>query len=37
VKRDQWKRKSLLMRGANWTAYGLVRLMIGLAGYGRKQ
>lgn len=31
-----WQRKSWLHRLASWTAYGLVRLMIGLAGYGGK-
>jgi cardiolipin synthase len=36
VKREQWKKKSLLKRCVNWLAYGLVRLMIGLAGYGRQ-
>jgi cardiolipin synthase len=36
VKRAQWKKKFLLRRSVNWLAYGLVRLMIGLAGYGRQ-
>jgi cardiolipin synthase len=37
VRPDQWKKKPLLKRGVNWLAYGLVRLMVGLAGYGRQQ
>lgn len=32
----QWQRKALLSRAASWLAYGIVRLMIGLAGHGRK-
>jgi len=31
---DDWKRKPWLHRVTSWLAYGLVRLMIGLAGYG---
>jgi cardiolipin synthase len=34
---SHWRKKSLLKRSVNWLAYGLVRLMIGLAGYGRQQ
>jgi cardiolipin synthase len=33
---DDWKRKPWLHRVTSWLAYGLVRLMIGLAGYGRQ-
>ena len=29
-----WQRGPRLQRLINWVAYGLVRLMIGLAGYG---
>jgi cardiolipin synthase len=36
VKPAHWRKKSLLKRSVNWAAYGLVRLMIGLAGYGRQ-
>jgi len=36
VRREQWNRKPLLARAANWMAYGLVRMMIGIAGYGGK-
>jgi cardiolipin synthase len=36
LRREQWNRKSLLARAANWMAYGLVRMMIGIAGYGGK-
>ena len=31
-----WERKPRLHRLASWLAYGLVRLMIGIAGYGGK-
>ena len=33
---DDWQRKPWLQRLACWMAYGAVRLMIGLAGYGGK-
>ena len=33
VRREDWKKKPLLVRMANWLAYTLVRLMVGLAGY----
>ena len=33
---EEWQRKSLLHRLLNWMAYGMVRLMIGIAGYGGK-
>lgn len=33
---EDWQRKSLLRRLMNWVAYGMVRLMIGIAGYGGK-
>jgi cardiolipin synthase len=36
IRREHWRRKSLLSRSVNWIAYGLVRLLVGLAGYGRK-
>lgn len=36
MKREDWKRKPRLYRVANWLAYSLVRLMIGMAGYGGK-
>ena len=31
-----WKRQPLLKRLASWGAFGLVRLMVGLSGYGAK-
>ncbi len=31
---EDWERKPWLQRLASWMAYGLVRLMIGIAGYG---
>jgi cardiolipin synthase len=34
LKREDWQRKPWLRRLASWMAYGVVRLMIGLAGYG---
>ena len=34
--REEWKRKPWPFRAASWFAYGLVRLLIGLAGYGGK-
>jgi cardiolipin synthase len=36
VRRDHWRRKSPLLRAVNWLAYGMVRLLTGLAGYGMK-
>ncbi len=33
---DDWKRQSRLRRLINWIAYGAVRLLIGIAGYGGK-
>lgn len=33
---DAWQRAPLTQRLINWTAYGLVRLMIGIAGYGNR-
>ncbi len=36
LKPEAWKRKSLLHRAKHWLAYALVRLLIGLAGYGGK-
>jgi cardiolipin synthase len=36
LRREDWQRKSWLHRLASWLAYGLVRLMIGFAGYGGK-
>lgn len=32
---SEWRRRPLLRRAANWLAYQLVRIAIGLAGYGR--
>jgi len=34
LRREDWRRKSWLSRLTSWLAYGLVRLMIGVAGYG---
>ena len=34
IERKSWERKSLAARAVRWLAYGLVRLMMGLAGYG---
>lgn len=34
VRREDWGKKPLLARAANWLAYTMVRLMIGLSGYG---
>jgi cardiolipin synthase len=31
-----WQHRSSLKRGLSWVAYGLVRLMIGLAGYAKQ-
>jgi cardiolipin synthase len=36
LKRADWQRKPWPHRLASWMAYGLVRLMIGIAGYGGK-
>ena len=36
VERDDWQRKPPWARAAHWAAYGLVRLLIGLAGYANK-
>lgn len=32
----QWEKKSLIARAARWVAYGIVRMAIGLAGYGAR-
>jgi cardiolipin synthase len=34
ISADTWQRAPRLQRLINWAAYGLVRLMIGIAGYG---
>lgn len=34
LRREDWLRKSWLHRLTSWMAYGLVRLIIGVAGYG---
>jgi cardiolipin synthase len=34
VRREDWGKKPRLARAANWLAYTMVRLMIGLSGYG---
>lgn len=36
LRRQDWQRKPWLHRLASWMAYGLVRLMIGMAGYRGK-
>lgn len=36
LRQQEWQRKSLLHRLASWMAYGVVRLMIGIAGFGGK-
>lgn len=36
LRTEDWRRRSWLRRTANWIAYGLVRLLIGLAGYAGK-
>jgi len=36
LKREDWQRKPWPHRLASWMAYGLVRLMIGIVGYGGK-
>ena len=33
---EDWRRLPLLRRMANWLAYQLVRMAIGIAGYGGK-
>jgi len=37
VDRENWGRKPPWLRAAHWIAYGLVRLLIGLAGYGNSR
>ena len=34
LRRSDWRRLPLLRRGLSWLAYQLVRLAIGIAGYG---
>jgi cardiolipin synthase len=36
LRQEDWQRKPWWHRMASWTAYGLVRIMIGIAGYGGK-
>jgi cardiolipin synthase len=36
LRREHWRRKSRLVRAVHWLAYGMVRMMIGIAGYGGK-
>jgi cardiolipin synthase len=36
VRHEDWRAAPLPMRVARWLAYGLVRLAMGIAGYGRK-
>ena len=36
IRKDAWKKKALPRRIASWLSYSLVRLMIGLSGYGGK-
>jgi cardiolipin synthase len=36
LRQRDWQRKTWLHRLASWMAYGVVRLMIGVAGYGGK-
>ncbi len=36
VGREDWEKKGLLVRAANWLAYTVVRLMIGLSGSGTR-
>ena len=36
ISADAWERGPRLQRILNWAAYGLVRLMIGIAGYGNR-
>jgi cardiolipin synthase len=35
VKLDHWRRKSILLRAVHWIAYGIVRGLVGLAGYAK--
>ena len=35
--REHWERRPFWVRSAHWIAYGLVRLLIGLAGYGNSR
>lgn len=35
LRHDRWKSKPWPARATRWMAYGLVRLLVGLAGYGR--
>ena len=36
LRATDWRRLSMLQRALNWVSYQLVRLAIGLAGYGDK-
>jgi cardiolipin synthase len=36
VRHEDWRAAPLAMRAARWLAYGLVRLAMGIAGYGRR-
>jgi len=36
LEQEEWKRKPLFHRIRRWLAYGLLRMLIGLAGYGGK-
>lgn len=36
VRREDWRKKQIVARAANWLAYTMVRLMIGVSGYGGK-
>lgn len=36
LRREDWERQSWLRRLVNWLAYGVVRLMVGVAGFGDK-
>lgn len=33
---DQWRRQTVWQRGLSWLAYGLMRAMLGLAGYAQR-
>ncbi|MEC5399258.1 cardiolipin synthase ClsB [Uliginosibacterium sp. H1] len=35
--RKRWRRQPFFVRGLSWAAYGLVRLLIGVAGYARER
>lgn len=37
LKPADWKRTSILTRATSWLAYGLVRLLMGMFGFGRNQ